>query len=1405
MGAEVMADSFQYGMVSARVGHFLSRLRLLLPGFHRIPVTRTGYGLFAPGDFLAYNDQRPRTEINEICGVEVSRTYHAYPTNALGQAQEIEERAAFPGAPYGHVSNPRTVKTYYAATASLPLPGRLATVVYPGGKTETCGYEYGAFNASTFVFTPDPDGGAWRETVTTEYADDGGAVSPKPPRVQAVRSVRVWDEKGREVLNESYVEDGASFALAGWTRLTYDRNGKLIETATSDGRIVSATWGANCCGKESETDYDGTMIVYGYNLLKQKISETKKGLAADGSGDIITLHAYDLDGRVASTIVANTASGLGYLAVSNLYNAVGRVTNHIDRLGNATRTSFASLATTVCLPSGMTRLTERYLDGQVKRILENGTVRYAYAYGVNPDGARWTLSTDGQLPAALQSSLELPSFSTLELLDFPWQIQATDPLGRSIATYKPGFGGTVLVASNAYDIAGNLLSTTQYASSLNPVNYVILSKNLYSYDAAGNLAFTAFDVNTNGVIDLSGTDRVTGSSVAYERDASNFWWLVSRSWVYPEFNSSAIVTTSVQRVQLTGLGAARGDGGVLVSHAETLDVRGNATVSEILVDRTARRVTQVTALPTSVQPQIQLNVNGLMLKTVSSTAVTNTFGYDLLGRRIADTDGRGNTTVTAYNPQGLVAYTEDAAANRTMYAYDFLGRRISVTDPLANATHTAYDAYGRVLATWGATYPAAYEYDASGRMIAMATTRDPGFDFSTVTNSSLFLPNSSVDVTRWLYDGATGLLTNKVFADGLGPIYTYTPDGKLSSRLWTRGVLTVYAYDAAGSLVSVAYSGDTPGTTYSVDRLGNTVSITDASGIHALANTPDGLPLSDALAFGGSVFTVAEKYDTFGQNEGYALSNLTAGAEAPLSETVKTYDSAGRLERVDVGGVGAFAYAWLLGSDLVASLAMPNGVTRETVYDPLRNLPASVTHTNAAGTVLVRRTFSYDAAGRLSGRTRYRLGDALNRADAFGYNVCSELTSAALGTNAYAYAYDQIGNRISATENTETAEYLANALNQYASISNFVSSVPSCAFIPEFDADGNQTLLKTTTGIWHVTYNAENRPVLFSNENSVVEMAYDHMGRRFEYKETVNDTLVRHERYLYRGLLQLAALDLLSETNVLYALVWDPKEPVATRPLALMSGPNRWCYGFDQTKNVTELFDASGAFAATYDYAPFGAVTAASGSAANLNPLTFSSEVADSSLGLVYYNYRHLNTLDGRWINRDPIGEKGFVSYQNKIIKSLKSISARFMLARIVRARDDYRAHLFRFPNSISQIDICGLEESDADPKKPPKNKCCNEANQQLADTVANAGATLPKIGTLVGAITSAKACLDAANGPCKSWGDDGGTKGKQAYADCISCVSALMSATGVLVNSGTTAAVFCADLNDTDPNDPTM
>ena len=61
----------------------------------------------------------------------------------------------------------------------------------------------------------------------------------------------------------------------------------------------------------------------------------------------------------------------------------------------------------------------------------------------------------------------------------------------------------------------------------------------------------------------------------------------------------------------------------------------------------------------------------------------------------------------------------------------------------------------------------------------MATTRDTALDPVTVDS----LDHSSLDVTRWNYDPATGLLTQKLYDDGKRPSYTYTPDGKLACIL----------------------------------------------------------------------------------------------------------------------------------------------------------------------------------------------------------------------------------------------------------------------------------------------------------------------------------------------------------------------------------------------------------------------------------------------------------------------------------------------------------------------------------------------------------------------------------------------------------------------------------------------
>ena len=73
--------------------------------------------------------------------------------------------------------------------------------------------------------------------------------------------------------------------------------------------------------------------------------------------------------------------------------------------------------------------------------------------------------------------------------------------------------------------------------------------------------------------------------------------------------------------------------------------------------------------------------------------------------------------------------------------------------------------------------------------------------------------------------------------------------------------------------------------------------------------------------------------------------------------------------------------------------------------------------------------------------------------------------------------------------------------NQYTGI----EESGEAPFVPTYDASGNQTLIRTSTGIWTVAYNAANRATSFTSRDgaTVVECGYDYQGRRFMKKVTV--------------------------------------------------------------------------------------------------------------------------------------------------------------------------------------------------------------------------------------------------------------------------------------------------------------
>jgi RHS repeat-associated protein len=81
---------------------------------------------------------------------------------------------------------------------------------------------------------------------------------------------------------------------------------------------------------------------------------------------------------------------------------------------------------------------------------------------------------------------------------------------------------------------------------------------------------------------------------------------------------------------------------------------------------------------------------------------------------------------------------------------------------------------------------------------------------------------------------------------------------------------------------------------------------------------------------------------------------------------------------------------------------------------------------------------------------------------------------------------------------------------------------------------------------------------------------------------------------------------------------------------------------FDGNGNVVALLKASdGMASANYEYGPFGELIRASGEAALLNPLRFSTKYQDDETDLLYYGYRYYDSRNGGWPSRDPLGERG--------------------------------------------------------------------------------------------------------------------------------------------------------------------
>jgi len=647
-------------------------------------------------------------------------------------------------------------------------------------------------------------------------------------------------------------------------------------------------------------------------------------------------------------------------------------------------------------------------------------------------------------------------------------------------------------------------------------------------------------------------------------------------------------------------------------------------------------------------------INGLLVSAQSAQSAETLYSYDALERRIGQFQVSGFTSqvsrtvgsFTHYNTTGQIDWTMDAASNKTWFAYDpNSGLKVAETNALNETTLYDYNDRGQVTSVGGSSqYPVEYNYDDFGRMSDLYTLRG-------ATNGW--------DRTQWLYDNATGLVINKLYADNKGPSYTYTPDGKLATRTWARlygsaPVATHYSYDALGSLTNTVYSDGTPSVSIAYNRLGQKMQVIDASGTNTFAYNSFMQLTNETVQVSGFTSQLSRSYDSLGRSSGISLSDPSSSSYA----VQYSYDDVGRFSSVSssVQSVSSVVdYSYLEGSSFISGYTNNSGLAVSYSFEDNRNLKTSVSSTFGTNTVS-SFSYTYDEIGRRTQRIDVRPLDLGLSTNVFAYNSRSELTSAQMSTNEYDYGYDSIGNREFSRESTQGTQketsYLANNLNQYLStvLTNLTTSTVSTNLL-SYDADGNLLSDGTSTYTW----DGENRLIQASNATMIVAFKYDHQGRRFE--KTVNAT--NTTRFVYDDWAMISEISnqnsSITTNSYVYGLDLSQSLQGAGGVGGLLSvvskaqslEPKAFFPCYDANGNVTDYVTTNGTVAAHYEYDAFGNTTResiAQGLMPNAFPFRFSTKYFDSETQLSYYGFRYYNPELGRWLNRDPIGENGGIN-----------------------------------------------------------------------------------------------------------------------------------------------------------------
>ncbi|MCD8062812.1 MAG: RHS repeat-associated core domain-containing protein [Akkermansiaceae bacterium] len=1045
--------------------------------------------------------------------------------------------------------------------------------------------------------------------VTRETQIEGEAVPG-----HSTRKITYVSPQGNNTRIEKYalLTDG-TWALTDTADYEYDKENRWVKRTRGNGRITEREM--MCCGPVWEKDEDGVTTTYSYNTARQLVETIRAAVMDDEkvvTPETIVSYTRDALGRILET---RRDIGPMTTTENRKYDLLGQLVSETDVLRRSSTYYYSADGLTEILtaPTGATFITQKHPDGTV--LEQSGT------------GQRHLLYRTECTAEGITRSTLLPQEEGEPLL---MEQSVANGWGNVIRTSRANANGGLIHDQLMFDTKNRLLQ--QGINGMAPT--------LYDYDSFGNVVRTTLKLAEDPT---PANSLVTEYSYACEQKTDGIYRVTATT----RYNGQGTTYTEREAMLASSLSS------IIAEKSITTDPRSNETRQWTEYTAPSKRTIKAQTPSSSVIAETVV-VDGYTISRKDHAGVMTTFShvYTETGRTEIYTDARGNETTVMFDIAGREISWTDAAGHVTATVYDQATASPScITDALGNTACYVYDLRGRKAAEYGtAIQPSVFTYDDADRLVALTTFRVS--EEAIVTDPR---ERTDGDVTIWSYDDASGLMMAKTYADGHEETYTYDNWNRLSEKRQARTVdsvgtplTTTYNYDLqTGHLVSINHNDTTPSIGYTYNHFNLLTQVTDDYGSRTVTWNQYNERESETTA--GLVSSELNyQRDGLGRSSGYNLQH----GENTVQQTAWGYDGFGRLSTVFLNAVDVpFTYGYNADNGLLETLSYPNTLKRWYTREEKRNFITKIDYLRpGSANYPAKVDYTYDELGRPTEKKDYFNTAVPDLTHNYTYNGRSELIADVMDREGmYSYAYDNIGNRKMAQEGEEASSttYISNNLNQYSGIIVGEES----AFAPEYDEDGNQTKVKTSTGVWKITYNALNQAVSFIQDDKRVECRYDHLNRRVEKTVYDGEVLISRKRFIYQGYLQIAELDAdqTSETVdfVLHkTYLWDPMEPVATRILVMSTFDKVGTYEedlyytHDLLKNTTALFGIQAGRRALYEYGPYGNIVKMEGNVAEDNLFRFSSEYTDDELGLVYYNYRYYNPMDGRWLGRDPIQEQ---------------------------------------------------------------------------------------------------------------------------------------------------------------------